>query len=178
VEFLNEAVDAERGDDAAIARQPDGVDALVEDDLLSAAPVPLVSRNVTPELPASPYPRINQQRRLDTRSILTTAMVSPAASRSTAAYRQDVGALPSERRRHPRARNCAALGTHRPHEQPRGGGHGARPVHRGEKLSVRSTDVDKILVEGAKAFRANTGLNEHAFVNGLNAQMAARFAAG
>jgi hypothetical protein len=134
-------------------------------DLPSAASGPLVSRKVTPELPAGPHPRIDQQRRLDTRSILTTAMVSPAASRSTAACCQEVGALPSERRRHPRARNCAALGTYRPHEQPRGGGHAARPVHRGEKLSVCATDVDKILVEGAKAFRANAGPNEHAFVN-------------
>jgi hypothetical protein len=45
-------------------------------DLPSAASGPLVSRKVTPELPAGPYPRIDQQRRLDTRSILTTAMVS------------------------------------------------------------------------------------------------------
>ncbi len=45
-----------------------------------------------------------------------------------------------------------------------------------ETMAVLETNPDEILVEGAKAFRANAGPNEHGLVNGFNAQMAARFA--
>jgi Short-chain dehydrogenase involved in D-alanine esterification of lipoteichoic acid and wall teichoic acid (D-alanine transfer protein) len=40
-----------------------------------------------------------------------------------------------------------------------------------ETIAVLGTDVDEVLVEGAKQFRGNPGPDEHAFVNGLNAQM-------
>jgi uncharacterized oxidoreductase len=40
-----------------------------------------------------------------------------------------------------------------------------------ETIAVLATDVDEVLVEGAKPFRENPGPGEHAFVNGLNAQM-------
>jgi uncharacterized oxidoreductase len=40
-----------------------------------------------------------------------------------------------------------------------------------ETIAVLGTDVDEVLVEGAKQFRENPGPGEHAFVNGLNAQM-------
>ncbi|WCM23027.1 SDR family NAD(P)-dependent oxidoreductase [Paraburkholderia bryophila] len=40
-----------------------------------------------------------------------------------------------------------------------------------ETMTVLATDVDEVLVEGAKPFRENPGPGEHAFVNGLNAQM-------
>ena len=45
-----------------------------------------------------------------------------------------------------------------------------------ETLAVLDTDADEILVEGAKAFRANPGPNEHALINGFNAQMTPIFA--
>jgi uncharacterized oxidoreductase len=44
-----------------------------------------------------------------------------------------------------------------------------------ETMAVFGTDADEILVEGAKAFRANPGPNEHAFVNGFNTQALAIF---
>ena len=47
-----------------------------------------------------------------------------------------------------------------------------------ETLAVLDTDADEILVEGAKAFRANPGPNEHDLVNGFNAQMTPIFAGG
>jgi uncharacterized oxidoreductase len=47
-----------------------------------------------------------------------------------------------------------------------------------ETMVVLGTDADEILVEGAKAFRANVGPNEHALVNGFNTQIAGRFTAG
>ena len=40
-----------------------------------------------------------------------------------------------------------------------------------ETMAVLGTDTDEVLVEGAKAFRANPGVDEHAFVDGFNAQM-------
>ena len=40
-----------------------------------------------------------------------------------------------------------------------------------ETMAVLGTDVDEVLVEGAKQFRENPGVGEHAFVNGINAQM-------
>jgi uncharacterized oxidoreductase len=39
-----------------------------------------------------------------------------------------------------------------------------------ETIAVLGTDADEVLVEGAKAFRANVGPNEHGFVNGFNAK--------
>ncbi|HEX7913872.1 MAG TPA: SDR family NAD(P)-dependent oxidoreductase [Paraburkholderia sp.] len=39
-----------------------------------------------------------------------------------------------------------------------------------ETMAVLGTDVDEVLVEGAKQMRANPGPGEHAFVNGFNAQ--------
>jgi uncharacterized oxidoreductase len=39
-----------------------------------------------------------------------------------------------------------------------------------ETLDVLGTDADEILVEAAKALRANPGPEEHALVNGLNQQ--------
>jgi uncharacterized oxidoreductase len=44
-----------------------------------------------------------------------------------------------------------------------------------ETMSVIGTDADEILVEGAKAFRANAGVNEHALVNGFNRDMMTHF---
>jgi uncharacterized oxidoreductase len=44
-----------------------------------------------------------------------------------------------------------------------------------ETMAVLGTDADEILVEGAKAFRANVGPGEHAFVNGFNEQASALF---
>ncbi|HEX4196694.1 MAG TPA: SDR family NAD(P)-dependent oxidoreductase [Caulobacteraceae bacterium] len=44
-----------------------------------------------------------------------------------------------------------------------------------EAMSVFATDADEILVDGAKAFRANVGPNEHALVNGFNQEAIARF---
>jgi uncharacterized oxidoreductase len=46
-----------------------------------------------------------------------------------------------------------------------------------ETMDALGTDADEILVEGAKAFRANVGPNEHALVDGFNTQIAGRFAA-
>jgi uncharacterized oxidoreductase len=45
-----------------------------------------------------------------------------------------------------------------------------------EALEVLRTDADEILVEAAKPLRDNAGPNEHALVNGFNAQMTAMFA--
>jgi uncharacterized oxidoreductase len=47
-----------------------------------------------------------------------------------------------------------------------------------ETMAVLATDADEILVDGAKAFRANVGPNEHGLVDNFNAQMAERFTAG
>jgi uncharacterized oxidoreductase len=47
-----------------------------------------------------------------------------------------------------------------------------------ETIAVLGTDADEILVEGAKAFRANAGPAEHSFVNDFNAQMLPLFAGG
>ncbi len=44
-----------------------------------------------------------------------------------------------------------------------------------ETMQVLGTDADEILVESAKALRANPGPTEHAFVNGLNDHMVAIF---
>ncbi|GLS20325.1 oxidoreductase [Labrys miyagiensis] len=44
-----------------------------------------------------------------------------------------------------------------------------------ETMSVLATDADEILVEGAKAFRANAGPNEHALINGFNQHALALF---
>lgn len=46
-----------------------------------------------------------------------------------------------------------------------------------ETMVVLGTDQDEILVESAKAFRANVGPNEHGFVNGFNEQVLSLFAA-
>jgi len=46
-----------------------------------------------------------------------------------------------------------------------------------ETMTVLATHADEILVEGAKAFRANAGPNEHALVNSFNEFASARFAA-
>ncbi|MGO4700646.1 SDR family oxidoreductase [Dyella sp. 2RAB6] len=46
-----------------------------------------------------------------------------------------------------------------------------------ETMEVLGTDVDEVLVEGAKPFRANVGPNEHGFVNGFNEQALALFGA-
>jgi uncharacterized oxidoreductase len=40
-----------------------------------------------------------------------------------------------------------------------------------ETIAVLGTDVEEVLVEGAKQFRESPGPGEHGFVNGLNAQM-------
>ena len=40
-----------------------------------------------------------------------------------------------------------------------------------EAVRILETDADEILVEAAKPFRANPGMNEHAFVNSANEQM-------
>ena len=47
-----------------------------------------------------------------------------------------------------------------------------------ETIAVLETDADEILVERAKAFRANVGPAEHGFVNDFNAQMLPLFAGG
>ena len=47
-----------------------------------------------------------------------------------------------------------------------------------ETMAVLGTDADEILVEGAKAFRANVGPTEHGLVNGFNTQISGRFTAG
>lgn len=47
-----------------------------------------------------------------------------------------------------------------------------------ETIAVLGTDVDEVLVESAKAFRANVGPNEHGFVNGFNEQALALFGGG
>lgn len=47
-----------------------------------------------------------------------------------------------------------------------------------ETMAVLATDADEILVDGAKAFRANVGPDEHGLVDSFNTQMANRFAAG
>jgi uncharacterized oxidoreductase len=44
-----------------------------------------------------------------------------------------------------------------------------------ETMTVLGTAADEILVEGAKAFRANAGPNEHALVNNFNQQAHAMF---
>jgi uncharacterized oxidoreductase len=46
-----------------------------------------------------------------------------------------------------------------------------------ETMKVLGADADEILVDAAKPLRANAGPNEHEFVNGFNAQMAAIFSA-
>jgi len=46
-----------------------------------------------------------------------------------------------------------------------------------ETMAVFGTDADEILVEGAKAFRANAGPKEHGFVNNFNDHMSALVAA-
>jgi len=45
-----------------------------------------------------------------------------------------------------------------------------------ETIAALGTDADEILVEGAKAFRANAGPNEHGLVNSFNEFASARFA--
>jgi uncharacterized oxidoreductase len=45
-----------------------------------------------------------------------------------------------------------------------------------ETMAAFGTDADEILVEGAKAFRANPGPNEHAFVDGFNQHVLEIFA--
>src|ERR1700720_2941129 len=47
-----------------------------------------------------------------------------------------------------------------------------------EAMAVLGTDADEILVEGAKAFRANAGPREHDLVNNFNEFASARFAGG
>ncbi|SEE67590.1 uncharacterized oxidoreductase [Rhizobiales bacterium GAS188] len=47
-----------------------------------------------------------------------------------------------------------------------------------EAMAVFGTDADEILVEGAKAFRANVGPNEHGLVNSFNEFASTRFAGG
>jgi uncharacterized oxidoreductase len=47
-----------------------------------------------------------------------------------------------------------------------------------EAMAVLGTDVDEILVEGAKALRANAGPREHDFVNRFNEFVSARLAGG
>ena len=54
-----------------------------------------------------------------------------------------------------RARNRAALDTHRPHGQSRGRAGDALDQFIAETMSVLATDADEILVHRAKAFRAN-----------------------
>ena len=44
-----------------------------------------------------------------------------------------------------------------------------------ETMAVLATGTDEILVDRAKALRANVGPGEHAFVNGFNEQATARF---
>jgi len=40
-----------------------------------------------------------------------------------------------------------------------------------ETIAELGTDADEILVERSRPLRANPGVNEHAFVNGLNQHM-------
>jgi uncharacterized oxidoreductase len=47
-----------------------------------------------------------------------------------------------------------------------------------ETMAVFGTDADEVLVEGAKAFRANVGPNEHGLVNAFNEHMSAVLAGG
>lgn len=47
-----------------------------------------------------------------------------------------------------------------------------------ETLAELGTDADEILVERARPLRANPGVNEHAFVNGLNQHMVELFSVG
>jgi uncharacterized oxidoreductase len=47
-----------------------------------------------------------------------------------------------------------------------------------EMMLVLATDADEILVDRAKAFRANAGPDEHAFVNDFNQEMMALFGSG
>src|SRR5258708_833193 len=47
-----------------------------------------------------------------------------------------------------------------------------------ETIAVLGTDADEILVDAATPLRANVGPDEHALVNGFNAQMTAIFAGG
>jgi uncharacterized oxidoreductase len=47
-----------------------------------------------------------------------------------------------------------------------------------ETIAMLGTDADEILVEGAKAFRANVGPTEHGLVNDFNAQMMVLFVGG
>lgn len=47
-----------------------------------------------------------------------------------------------------------------------------------ETMAVLGTDVDEVLVENAKTFRANPGVGEHALVEGFNAQMTPILRAG
>jgi uncharacterized oxidoreductase len=53
----------------------------------------------------------------------------------------------------------------------------AMPLDRfiAETMSVLAADADEILVDAAKAFRANVGPNEHALVNDFNRQALATF---
>jgi uncharacterized oxidoreductase len=44
-----------------------------------------------------------------------------------------------------------------------------------ETMAVLGTDTDEVLVEGARPFRENPGVDERAFVNGLNTQMSEVF---
>ena len=46
-----------------------------------------------------------------------------------------------------------------------------------ETMAVFGTDADEILVEAAKASRANPGPNEHSLVNSFNEFATTRFAA-
>ena len=47
-----------------------------------------------------------------------------------------------------------------------------------ETTATPGTDGDEILVEGAKAFRANAGPREHGLVSSFNGFASARFAGG
>ena len=47
-----------------------------------------------------------------------------------------------------------------------------------ETIAVLGTNADEILVDAARPLRANVGPDEHALVNGFNAQMTAIFAGG
>jgi uncharacterized oxidoreductase len=47
-----------------------------------------------------------------------------------------------------------------------------------ETMAVLGTDTDEVLVENAKALRANPGVGEHDLVNGFNAQMTPVLRAG
>lgn len=47
-----------------------------------------------------------------------------------------------------------------------------------ETIALLGTEAEEIVVDAAKALRANAGVTEHAFVNGFNTQMVALFAGG